>query len=139
MTKPWHLGTHLRVLSKSYTLSTDMTGFKWFSKIFASLCFGKMLSHQGLINKKGLIQTVHRFKGISELQKVQIISRTTFSPVVQMCTVHLSVYIDRQMYIGEERQPRIWFLNASTTANLPQTSSDFKCMIMFYIVMVKIR
>ena len=40
--KPWHMGTHLRVLSESYPMNTNMTGFKWFSKIFASLCFGQM-------------------------------------------------------------------------------------------------
>ena len=26
--KPWHLGTHLRVLNESYPMSTNMTGFK---------------------------------------------------------------------------------------------------------------
>ena len=35
--KPWHIGTHLRVLSESYPMDTNMTGFRWFSKIFASL------------------------------------------------------------------------------------------------------
>ena len=29
------------VLSKSYPMNTNMTGFRWFSKIFASLCFGR--------------------------------------------------------------------------------------------------
>ena len=28
--KPQHMGTHLRVLSKSYPMNTDMTGFRWF-------------------------------------------------------------------------------------------------------------
>ena len=37
---PWHMGTHLRVLSESYLMNTNMTGFGWFSKDFASLCFG---------------------------------------------------------------------------------------------------
>ena len=31
------MGTHLRVLSKSYPMNTNMTGFRWFSKMFASL------------------------------------------------------------------------------------------------------
>ena len=35
--KTWHMGTHLRVLSKSYPMNTNMTGFRW--KIFASLWF----------------------------------------------------------------------------------------------------
>ena len=30
--KPWHTGTHLRVLSKSYPMNANMTGFRWFSK-----------------------------------------------------------------------------------------------------------
>ena len=34
------MGTHLRVLSESYPMNTNMTGFGWLSKIFASLCFG---------------------------------------------------------------------------------------------------
>ena len=33
--KPCHMGTYLRVLSKSYPMNTNMTGFGWFSKIFA--------------------------------------------------------------------------------------------------------
>ena len=35
------MGTHLRVLCKSYHINTNMTGFKWFSKEFVSMCFGK--------------------------------------------------------------------------------------------------
>ena len=31
--KPWHMGTHLIVLSESYLLNTNTTGFGWFSKI----------------------------------------------------------------------------------------------------------
>ena len=27
--KPWHMGTHLRVLSESYQMNTNMTGFRW--------------------------------------------------------------------------------------------------------------
>ena len=32
------MGTHLRVLSESYPMNTNMTGLQWFSKIFASFC-----------------------------------------------------------------------------------------------------
>ena len=32
------MGTHLRVLSESYPINTNMTGFGWFSKIFAFEC-----------------------------------------------------------------------------------------------------
>ena len=34
------MGTHLTVLSESYPMNTNRTGFTWFSKIFASLFFG---------------------------------------------------------------------------------------------------
>ena len=34
------IDTHLRVLIESYTMSTNMAGFRGFSKSFASLCFG---------------------------------------------------------------------------------------------------
>ena len=30
--KPWHMGTHLRVLSKSYPMNTNMTGLDGFQK-----------------------------------------------------------------------------------------------------------
>ena len=30
--KPWHMGTPLRVLSKSYPMNTNMVEFRWFSK-----------------------------------------------------------------------------------------------------------
>ena len=35
--KPWHMGSHLWVLSEGYPMNTNMTGFRWFSKIFVSL------------------------------------------------------------------------------------------------------
>ena len=38
---PWHMGTHLRGLGENCPMNTNMTGFRWFSKIFASLCFGR--------------------------------------------------------------------------------------------------
>ena len=31
--KPWHMGTHLRVLNKSCPMSTNMTLFRWFFKV----------------------------------------------------------------------------------------------------------
>ena len=36
--KPWQMGTHMRVLSESYPMSTNMTGFRWFSEVFRNLC-----------------------------------------------------------------------------------------------------
>ena len=39
--KPWQIGTHLRVPSDSFLMNTNLTGFIWFSKIFAPLYFGR--------------------------------------------------------------------------------------------------
>ena len=41
ITETLQMGTHLRVLSESYSMNTNMTWFSCFSKIFASLCFGR--------------------------------------------------------------------------------------------------
>ena len=40
ITKPWNMGTHLRVLSKSIPMDTNMNGFIWLSNSFKSLCIG---------------------------------------------------------------------------------------------------
>ena len=37
--KPWQMGTHMKVLGESFPINANMAGFRWFSKIFASLCF----------------------------------------------------------------------------------------------------
>ena len=34
--KPWHMGFHLKVFSDSYPINTNMTRFRWFSKILRS-------------------------------------------------------------------------------------------------------
>ena len=48
--KPWHVDTHLGVLSESYPMNTNMIGFRWFSKIVAFLCFGQVaLALEGFI------------------------------------------------------------------------------------------
>ena len=40
------MGTHMRILSESFPMNTNMTGFRWFTRIFASLCFGwKSIQH----------------------------------------------------------------------------------------------
>ena len=36
MTETWQMGTHMRALSERYPMNTNMTGFRWLSKIFAS-------------------------------------------------------------------------------------------------------
>ena len=35
------MGTYLRKLSNTYPMNTNMTGFRWFSKNFAALSFGR--------------------------------------------------------------------------------------------------
>ena len=40
--KPWHMGAHLRVPSKSYPMNTNMTEIRWLKKIVAFLGFGCM-------------------------------------------------------------------------------------------------
>ena len=39
--KPWQIGSHLKALSESYLMSTNMTGFRWFSKILRSCTWDK--------------------------------------------------------------------------------------------------
>ena len=43
------MGTHLKVLSESYLMSTNMTGFRWFSKIFACALDENSLSIERVI------------------------------------------------------------------------------------------
>ena len=39
--KPWNMGTHLRVLGKSYSMNTDMTGLRWFQKSLRACALDK--------------------------------------------------------------------------------------------------
>ena len=41
--KPWHIGTHLRVLREGYPMSTNMTDFRWFSKFCIFLQWTKVV------------------------------------------------------------------------------------------------
>ena len=47
---PWHMGTHLSILSESFPMNTKMAGFQWFSKDFASLCVA--LALEGLTDEE---------------------------------------------------------------------------------------
>ena len=50
MTETLAYGTNLRILSESFPMNTNMTGFRCFSKIFAFLFFGrKFQALEGLI------------------------------------------------------------------------------------------
>ena len=49
------MGTHLRILSKGYSMNTSMTGFRWLSKILhpfaldeSSLIIGRVNIYQAL-------------------------------------------------------------------------------------------
>ena len=35
--KPWHMGTHMRVLSQSYLMNINMAGIRWLSNILVGL------------------------------------------------------------------------------------------------------
>ena len=39
--KPWQMGIHIRVLRGSGSMNTIMTGLRWDSTYFASVCFGR--------------------------------------------------------------------------------------------------
>ena len=56
--KPWHMVTHLRVFSESYPMNTNITEFRWFSKIFASLWFSTKVAValEGLKNIKKILK-----------------------------------------------------------------------------------
>ena len=53
MTETLAHGTHLRVLSKSYPMNTNMIRFRLFSKIFASLCLDETSLISGRVNVSG--------------------------------------------------------------------------------------
>ena len=43
------MGTYVEVLSESFPMNTNMTEFRWFSNIFASLCFRVPSALKGII------------------------------------------------------------------------------------------
>ena len=47
--KPWHMGTYLRVLSKSHLMNTKVTRFGWLSKILHPLVLWTKVVVLGLI------------------------------------------------------------------------------------------
>ena len=52
------MGTHLRVLSESYPMSTNMTGFEWLSTIFTFLYFGQVVSAWGGLEFGLILNTI---------------------------------------------------------------------------------
>ena len=49
--KPWPMGTHLKVLSERHLMNTNKTGFRLFTKIFASLFLNESSHGIGRVNK----------------------------------------------------------------------------------------
>ena len=48
--KPWQMGTHLRELSESYPMNTNMTGFGWFSGILCPYALDECSLRIGRVN-----------------------------------------------------------------------------------------
>ena len=64
------MGSHLRVLNKSYLMNTNMTGFRWFSKIFASLDESSLSIQRVKNNKSGLAVVLDMSVFVEAGQKV---------------------------------------------------------------------
>ena len=48
--KPWQMGTHLRVLSESFPMNTNMTGFQWFFKKTHPCALDESIPSIGMVN-----------------------------------------------------------------------------------------
>ena len=70
------MGTHLRVLSEGYSMKTKMTGFRWFSKIFASLWTKVASALEGLFKSSNI---KHVFKDLVGYIKCMGIVQTLFA------------------------------------------------------------
>ena len=42
--KPHHTGTHLKALAEYFQMSTHLPGFRWFFRVFALFCFGRIIA-----------------------------------------------------------------------------------------------
>ena len=82
---PWHIGTHLKVLSESFPMNTSMTRFWWFSKMFVSLSS----------DKRSL--SIGRLKDSSKDQHWL----STTSAGIQISEVHYN-------FLPDERLPRMF-------------------------------
>ena len=58
------MGTHLRVLLKSYPMNTNMTGFRCFSKLFTWLAVHWMKVASAL---GGLVEGAHFIMGTTKI------------------------------------------------------------------------
>ena len=53
--KPWQMGTPLRVLSKSLSMNTNRTGFRWFQKSLRPCALDKRSLRIGRVNAKVIL------------------------------------------------------------------------------------
>ena len=79
MTETLEHGTSLRVLSESYPMNTNLTGFRWFSKTLCIHVLGTKVTstYEGLTLKHGTktldLQTSARFPGnVSPLHVINV-------------------------------------------------------------------
>ena len=59
--KSRHMGTHLRVLSKSYPMNSNMAGFRWFSKILHSCALDESSLSYGRVKHVAILIYQHYF------------------------------------------------------------------------------
>ena len=76
---------HVRVLSKSYLMNTNMTGFRWFSRIIASL--GESSLSIGRINSSTLI------KPIFNSGKCYFCLNRNFSLILFVCNMRWDFFV----------------------------------------------
>ena len=89
------MGTHMKGLSESYPMSTNMTRFRWFSKIFAFLGFShtptKVASAlEGLITRAAQHSSplnIHEVLSCHPCALLVVIASFTASPITH-ATIH---------------------------------------------------
>ena len=64
------MDTHLRVLSESYPINTNMTGFRWFSKIVVFLCCEQISGLKNIERVKLIIYMITRHTDV-EINTIQ--------------------------------------------------------------------
>ena len=60
--KPWHIGTHLRVLGQGYPMNTNMAEFRRFRKICTFVCDESSLSIGRVMQANRLDLSIHGYR-----------------------------------------------------------------------------
>ena len=68
--KAWHMGTHLRVLSESYPMNTNMTGFRLFSQKFIPVLWIKVAFEGLSAEYKPLVARPQVICGVCDIPEV---------------------------------------------------------------------